>query len=179
MNIGKSVSTLAFLVSTLVLSASAQAAGDLYIVEPMVCKAVINQRPPGWADSYDKAGVKVTSFKSMRRDCTLADSSATNPEYFRADETITIDPKPEIAGWFDAPLKKYGNKVVLANGAWPGEVELMIVSSTPTFAGSTDILEGRQMILQKDGQDYYYDFKCEALVVPTASIIENYTSSCP
>lgn len=178
MNFRKSVSMAALLITGF-FGASAYAAGELYIVEPMICQGVLNQRPPQWDPSYDKASVKVTSFKSMRRDCTLADSSATNSEYFRADETITVDPKPEIAGWYGAPLKKYGNKVVLSNGAWPGEAELTIVSSKTTFAGSTDILEGRQMILQKDGQDYYYDFKCEALVVPTASIIENYTSSCP
>lgn len=164
----------------LMMGTVAQAAPELYFVEPMVCTGAVNQRPPGWARSYDQAGVNITSFKSMRKDCTLADSSSTSASYFEKGETVTVSSKPEVADWFDRPLLKDGDTVSLPNGAWPGEVELKIINSGIVAVGGkrTDILKGRQMILKKDGQEYYYDFTCTANVVENPSTIVNNTANC-
>ncbi len=164
----------------LLIGAAAQAAPELYFVEPMVCTGAVNLRPPGWARSYDQAGVNITSFKSMRKDCTLADSSSTSANYFEKGETVTVSSKPEVADWFDRPLLKDGDTVSLPNGAWPGEMELKIINSgiVAVDGKRTDILKGRQLIMKKDGQEYYYDFTCTATVVETPSTIVNNTAKC-
>lgn len=172
------LSNFLILAGLLIVSSGAFATPELYLVETMVCEGQLNQRPPGWDSSFDKAHVKVTSFYSVRRDCTLADSSATTATYFEAAAPIPEDSAPEITGWYGPPLKKNADKVTMPNGAWPDEVELTVTASTTSATGQTDTLQGREMVLQKDGQDYYYDLTCQANVVEKASIVENHTHTC-
>jgi len=90
-----------------------------------------------------------------------------------------VKPNPEVSGWYDRPLIRDGNKVVIPNGAWPNQVELSIVATKTSGVDRFDTLQGREMILEKDGKSYFYDLTCEAKVVDQASIVVNNTAHCP
>ncbi len=178
----KSTLTSILLVSVatamLTTGATAQAAPELYFVEPMICKGTVNLRPPGWASSYDQAGVKITSFRSVRKDCSTANSSATYTTYFEAKTAVVVDKSLEISGWYSSALVKNGDKVTTPNGAWPRPMQLQITSSKISGGVRTDTLEGREAIFNKDGKEYYYDHVCEAIVVDEASTVLNNTTQC-
>ncbi len=115
----------------------------------------------------------------MRKDCTLANSSATHSQYFEIQQEIVVDSAPEVSGWYGSPPMKQGNKVVIPNGAWPSEVELTITKTKVSGGVRYDTLKGRELIFRKDGKAYYYDLVCQAKVVDQASTIVNYTRDCP
>lgn len=162
----------------LMTGVSVNAAPEIYLVEPMVCKGELNASIPGWADSYNRVGLKVTSFRSMRKNCTLADSTATVPEFFEKTEQIATAMTPEIGNWFNHALTKDGDKVLIPSGAWTNDVELKVTGSKEVDGKRIDTLVGREVVLNKDGKEYFYDYTCEAIVVEQAAHIENNTASC-
>lgn len=164
-----------YLVLTISLVFSTLAQAELYFVEPMICKGQWNERPPGYHESFEKAGLKITSFFSVRKkDCSLANSSSTLVDHAYANEEIVF-PEYSIGNWLGSPLKIYGKKVIIPNGVRGNNIELTITSSSQENGQRIDSLSGREVLFD----NYYYDLNCTAVVVKKPSHVENNTKNCP
>ncbi len=159
-----------------VISFSAFAKSDLYLVEPMVCTGKINNKPDFMHPSFTYASVKIVSFWSVRKkDCRLSPSSSTSEDYAEKAEDLKVDRSLNIGGWFDVPVKVEGNKVTAPNGPWPGPMELEIIDRHISEDGKRiDTLKGRYEYTE----DSYYDMDCTATVVESPSHIQNDTKNC-
>ena len=155
---------------------SSFASAKNYYVEPMICKGQWNKNPPGYHPSYKWAGMKVTSFWSVRaRDCSKAASSATEVNYGATEAEVKFT-EEGIMGWYDQALTMEDGVVQAPNGVLPGEMELKITSTRIERDGKrTDTLEGRYKLFK----DYHYDLTCTANVVANPSHVENNTKNCP
>ncbi len=156
------------------LFAATLANAKSYYVEPMICKGQWNKQPPAYTSGYERGGIKVTSFWSVRKDCSLAPSSATGAEFASITDELKFDESKALGTWIAGPLQIKGKLVSAPMGAWGNPVKLKVVGSKSVNGVRTDLLEGRDIIFK----DYYYDLTCEAVVVSSPSHVENNTGKC-
>lgn len=149
---------------------------EAYYVEPMICKGQWNKPPPQYHPSYERAGLKIISFWSVRsKDCSLVASSATESEFASGVEDVKFDSSLNLGSWIGAGLDKTGDTVTAQFGAWTQPLTLKVIKSQIVNGIQKDTLEGREVLFD----DYYYDFQCEATVVKRPAHVENNTKNCP
>lgn len=160
----------------LALTGSLAQAGSLYLVEPMKC---IGTKVGGGNvhPSFAQVAMTLTSFRSMRRDGSLANSLQVSNVYFNPAEKVVFG-QPGQEEWFLSPLKLTDSEVSHLSLGSPNEsLRLHIVSRGSEYLGRrTDKLEGTWGRPGSVAGDYSYSLKCQAIVVAKASKILDYTN---
>lgn len=163
------------LFAILLISGTFASADVKYLVQSMICKGTItsllgNQVHP----SYSQIGIKLTSFKSMRRDGVLVDSLEWLNTYAGPAEKLDLSFNGYSEQWFMAPLYMNSNKEV-----YKEDLRLKIVSSQPAYGTNVirkDFLVGTYGRPNSVAGSYGYKLTCEATVVSQPQKILDFTA---
>jgi hypothetical protein len=155
---------------------SAQAFADsFYLVEPMICKGKRFGAQQA-SDDYAQLVIRFTSFRSTRRDGTLANSLQVETFYFAPDEDTTIDADSAGERWHLSPLRRDGSRVYHPSlSGRDDRLELRILESSRRQGAVTHTLVGQYIVSGSVVGDYAYKLSCVARVVKTPSRVDDYT----
>jgi hypothetical protein len=168
---GENMKTLSLIALSLVLVSSAHAEAAKYIVESLVCVGKINQQPAGMHDDYVQMVLKVTSFRSMRKDGSLADSTETGIEYFNKNAKVNRYVTSFGEVFYSAPLYRFGNKVKNVDG----DLNLTITEGAEKTLGSMKLV-GTYGRKESVVGSYFYNLDCSANVVKKSTRIDDLTA---
>lgn len=161
-----------FLLGLMILgSVSAEAAVQKYIVQDLNCVGKINQKPAYMQDDYVKMVLKVTSFRSMRKDGTLADSAEFGIAYFHKNAKVDRYTDRSHEGWFGSSLLRDGTTVFNSDR----DLNLVIVEGAEKTLGRMK-LKGTYGRTNTPVGSYFYNLDCYADVVKKTSRIDDYTN---
>ena len=164
---------LTSLSALLALAALPAIAPDAYLVEPMLCQGRIFGDTSKVHPDYSQVLMKFTSFKSTRKDGSLADSLQIENAYFGPDETVQPESAQFVETWYTGPLKKKGGQVTRASLSGRSDrLELKVLATT----GHTEKLEGEYVIPHGVTGPYGYRLDCTATVVENPSRVDNFTA---
>ena len=156
---------LALVLMTLFAVTSAEAAQKIY-VDKLECTGPVVNKPSSMHPSYSTIFIEVQSFRSMRRDGTLADST---------DWAFGYGKKEDVGGerWYNGNLMRSGNKVFRTDEGLALTIDESYQDKQYGFIRLTGTY-GRQGTVVGD---YYYKLKCTARVVKKPSRIDDYTAN--
>lgn len=141
------------------------AASELYFVQDMECRGTVEGGAHSGAD-YSQILMVFTSFKSTRRDGTLANSLEIKNDYAKLGEKMD----PETANWGEiwqgAPLRKAGQKVFRKSlSGRDDDLELTVKYVQHRRGAQVEILEGFWSTEGDVGGRKGYNLRCTAHVV--------------
>jgi hypothetical protein len=148
-------------------------ASDAYLVEPMLCQGRIFGDTSRVHPDYSQVLMRFISFKSTRKDGSLADSLQIENAYFGPEETVLLDSADFVETWYTGPLRKKGDQVNRSALSGHGDGLELKVSATN---GNTEKLEGDYLIPHGVTGSYGYHLSCTATVVENPSRVDNFTA---
>jgi|GEM_PF-6790007 len=169
--------TLIVSLFALTLNATNVFAADLYLVEPMVCRGEIIGNPREMHPSYAQLLMVVTSFKSTRRDGSLADSLEIRNDYAARGEKM--DPETANFGevWQRSPMYVKGDSVFHPSvSGRDDQLKLKIRSKVINRNGTethtlTGYLSTEGDVAGRKG----YQLECKAVVVENVKRVDDNT----
>ena len=155
--------------STLALAFGTQAfaASEIYYVQSMKCEGLVQGDTSRISDDYTKILMKFTSFKSTRRDGSLADSLEIQNAYFGPNEKVEETENTRWAeGWHGAPLRKSGQRVFRKSlSGRDDDLNLTVKYVQHRRGARIEILEGFYDNGDDVGGTKGYKLRCTANVV--------------
>lgn len=163
------------LIAMLLISGTFASADVKYLVQSMICKGTITSLLGTQVDpSFSQIGIKLTSFKSMRRDGVMVDSLEWLNTYAGPTEKLDLSFSGYSERWFMAPLYLNSN-----NEVYKDELRLKIVSSKPAYGTNVlrkDYLVGTFGRPNTVAGSYSYKLTCEATIVSKPQTILDFTA---
>ena len=147
----------------------------LYIVDPMICRGQLLPSS-GAHESYTVLLQKFESFRSTRRNGTLAPSLEVSNTYGNPGEVINERTAVGQEVWQLAPLRVTGNKVT--HPSFVGELDLTITQTVTRNGKRTDTLRGTWLQSGSVVSGHGYNLTCTAKVVAVPTRTDDCREGC-